>query len=170
MSALPRKSARATLIRVRKRKPPSNARGLVRAAELTRTLRAAGLRRTAPRIAVLERLEDAATPLTHADIAEALAPIGFDRATVYRNLTDLVEAGLVTRADLGDHVWRFELLGTKGRAHAVEHAHFLCTDCGDVACLPDAAVKVVAVRGAPRSLAEASVEVQLKGLCDACAR
>ncbi len=153
-----------------KRKISSNARPVRPAAELTNTLRAAGLRRTAPRIAVLQRLESAVTPLSHADIAERLAPVGYDRATVYRNLIDLVEAGLVTRADLGDHVWRFELVGTGGKPHAVEHAHFLCTDCGDVACLPDSAVKVVAVRGAPRSVGKASVEVQLKGLCDACAR
>lgn len=110
------------------------------------------------------------TPLSHGDIAEKLSPSGFDRATVYRNLMDLVEAGLVTRADLGDHVWRFELASGKGKQHSLEHAHFLCTDCGDVACLPDLAVKVVAVRGAPRAVGRASVEVQLKGLCDSCAR
>jgi Fur family ferric uptake transcriptional regulator len=159
------------LVHVVKRKiSPSPRRAVRPAAELTTSLRAAGLRRTAARIAVLQRLEAAVTPLSHGDIAERLEPVGFDRATVYRNLMDLVEVGLVTRADLGDHVWRFELVGGKGKKHAVEHAHFLCTDCGDVACLPDSAVKVVAVRGAPRSIGKASVEVQLKGLCDACAR
>jgi Fur family ferric uptake transcriptional regulator len=158
------------LVHVVKRKIVQGARPVRPVTELTITLRSAGLRRTAPRIAVLQRLESAVTPLSHGDIAERLAPLGFDRATVYRNLMDLVEAGLVTRADLGDHVWRFELVGDRSKPHAIEHAHFLCTDCGDVACLPDSAVKVVAVRGAPRAVGKASVEVQLKGLCDACAR
>lgn len=167
---MPRRGARANLAQVVKRKALVGERPIRPATELTSTLREAGLRRTAPRIAVLQRLEAAVTPLSHGDIAERLAPVGFDRATVYRNLMDLVEAGLVTRADLGDHVWRFELVGGKGKQHSVEHAHFLCTDCGDVACLPDSAVKVVAVRGAPRAVGKASVEVQLKGLCDACAR
>jgi len=157
-------------VNVVKRKIGPGARPVRPATELTITLRSAGLRRTAPRIAVLQRLESAVTPLSHGDIAERLAPLGFDRATVYRNLMDLVEAGLVTRADLGDHVWRFEVVAGTGKPHAIEHAHFLCTDCGDVACLPDSAVKVVAVRGAPRAVGKASVEVQLKGVCDACAR
>lgn len=167
---MPRRSARANLRHVVKRKTLLSQRHIRQATELTDTLRAAGLRRTAPRVAVLERLESAATPLSHADITERLGPLGFDRATVYRNLMDLVDAGLVTRADLGDHVWRFELLSQRGKPHAVEHAHFLCTDCGDVACLPDSAIKVVAVRGVPRAVGKSSIEVQLKGLCDACAR
>jgi Fur family ferric uptake transcriptional regulator len=121
---------------------------------------------------VLEKLEAAAAPVSHGDIAEQLAPAGYDRATVYRNLIDLVEAGLVTRADLGDHVWRFELVrgqADRGRPHAVEHAHFLCVACGGVACLPQDAVRILRVRGLPRAVGRRAVEVQLKGRCDACA-
>jgi len=137
--------------------------------ELTEALRAAGLRRTTPRIAVLQRLELATAPVSHGEIAEKLASSGYDRATVYRNLIDLVEAGLVTRNDLGDHVWRFELVRIGGKPHA-EHPHFLCTDCGDVACLPGDAVRLVSTRGVPRALGKNDVEVQVKGRCDSCAR
>jgi Fur family transcriptional regulator, ferric uptake regulator len=143
-------------------------------AELTDALRAAGLRRTSPRIAVLEQLEAATAPLSHGEIAEKLASSGYDRVTVYRNLSDLVEVGLVTRTDVGDHVWRFELVRYKRRSHAREfageHPHFLCTDCGDVSCLPDDAVKITASRDVPRSVSRHAVEVQVKGRCDACAR
>src|SRR5262249_51074671 len=72
-------------------------------------IHAVGLRSTGSRLAVLRRLEQARTPVTHADIVNDLAPEGFDRATIYRNLIDLTEAGLASRTDLGDHVWRFEL-------------------------------------------------------------
>ncbi len=108
--------------------------------------------------------------MTHGEIAEKLAAAGYDRATVYRNLVDLVRTGLVMRADLGDHVWRFELVRAEGKAHATEHPHFLCTDCGDVSCLPDDAVRIVPTRGAPRAVGKHDVEVQLKGLCDSCVR
>src|SRR4051812_24845920 len=81
-----------------------------RATDHPSTLRGAGLRRTGPRVAVLERLEAATAPLSHGEVAAMLTPAGFDRATVYRNLIDLVKKGLVRRADLGDHVWRFELV------------------------------------------------------------
>jgi Fur family ferric uptake transcriptional regulator len=63
-----------------------------------------GLRMTGARMAVMRWLQDAKSPATHAEIAEDLVPLGFDKATVYRNLTDLAEAGLVTRSELGDHV------------------------------------------------------------------
>ena len=72
------------------------------------SLRGAGLRKTAPRLAVLEVLERARRPLSHAEVAESLAAEGLDRATVYRNLVALSEAGLVRRSDHGDHVWGFE--------------------------------------------------------------
>jgi Fur family ferric uptake transcriptional regulator len=154
---------------VPKNKLRAKHRPLRQANELTEALRAAGLRRTTARIAVLQRLEAATGPVSHAEIAEVLAPSGYDRATVYRNLMDLAESGLVTRSDLGDHVWRFELLRGRGGVHA-EHPHFLCTDCGDVACLPDDAVRFVASRGVPRAIGRNDVEVHVKGRCDACAR
>ena len=149
---------------------PAEPRSARRATELTDALRAAGLRRTTPRIAVLQRLEAAGGPLSHGEIAKKLAASGYDRATVYRNLVDLVEAGLVTRTDLGDHVWRFELVRLAredGKPHGV-HPHFLCTDCGDVSCLPGDAVRIIAARGVPRAVGKRNVEVQVKGRCDSC--
>lgn len=135
--------------------------------DLRATLRQAGLRSTAPRVAVLEHLLAAATPESHADIVDALQSQGFDRATLYRNLMDLTEAGLVTRSDLGDHVWRFEVR-RPGDEHAALHPHFVCTDCGTVACLPGGSVRIVTGSGVPRSAVGRKVEVQVKGRCDRC--
>jgi Fur family ferric uptake transcriptional regulator len=151
-----------------KPKVPSTPRPPRAASELTDALRAAGLRRTSPRIAVLQRLEAAAGPVSHGELAKKLAASGYDRATVYRNLIDLVDAGLVKRTDLGDHVWRFELVRDGGKPHSA-HPHFLCTDCGDVSCLPGSAVKIVRAQGVPRAVGTHDVEVQVKGRCDACA-
>jgi Fur family ferric uptake transcriptional regulator len=132
-------------------------------------LRAAGLRATSGRVAVLRRLMQSRTPLSHAQVCELLAPAGMDRATVYRNLVDLADAGLVRRTDHGDHVWRFEWVGAEQPAHAADaHPHFVCSDCGAVACLPADAVSVRAVRGVPRALRRQAVEVRVRGLCDAC--
>jgi Fur family ferric uptake transcriptional regulator len=72
-------------------------------------IRAAGLRVTQPRIAALRVLTKAAGPLSHADLVETLAGQGFDRVTLYRNLNDLAEAGIVNRSEVGDRVWRFVL-------------------------------------------------------------
>jgi len=139
--------------------------------ELQAELRSHGLRSTAPRLAVLAYLQRATSPASHGEIADAVAPQGFDRATVYRNLMDLADKGIVARSDLGDHVWRFELRRKEAAAggHGTDHPHFVCTDCGDIECLPPLAVRVVGAQGAPRALAEKAVEVQVKGLCDDCA-
>jgi Fur family transcriptional regulator, ferric uptake regulator len=132
--------------------------------ERTKTLRDAGLRKTGPRLAVLAVLERAKAPLSHADVAEALANDGFDRATVYRNLIALTEVGLVRRNDLGDHVWRFELVRADA-PHERVHPHFVCTDCGVVSCLPDVTVRIDGERG---SVASKALEVHLRGVCGEC--
>jgi Fur family transcriptional regulator, ferric uptake regulator len=136
-------------------------------AEFQEKIRATGLRSTAPRVAVLRELESATAPLSHADLVETLGEEGYDRVTLYRNLTDLTEAGLVLRADLGDHVWRFELRRAD-KAHTGNHPHFTCTDCGTVSCLPEASVRITPSKGAPKAVAARAVEVQLRGLCDRC--
>jgi len=132
-------------------------------------LRQAGLRSTGARLAVLRVLERASSPMSHAEVHEQVVEDGFDRATIYRNLMDLTDAGMLARSDVGDHVWRFELRG-EGAAHPGAHAHFVCTDCGDVSCLPDEVVRLVpASSGVPRAIGERQIEVQVKGVCDRCA-
>lgn len=139
-----------------------------RDAQLAEALRAAGLRKTAPRLAVLAVLERAGAPLSHAEVAETLAPEGLDRATVYRNLVALSEAGLARRSDLGDHVWRFERVARGGRAAGAHaHPHLVCTGCGSVSCLEKLSVRF---EGEGAALAKRGVEVQLRGPCADCAK
>jgi Fur family ferric uptake transcriptional regulator len=135
--------------------------------QLRERIRTAGLRVTAPRVAVLQRLHGATSPSSHADLVDALAPQGWDRATLFRILNDLADAGLVHRVDVGDHVWRFELCAEETPHAGGEHPHFVCNECGDVVCLPDADVRVN-VRGGPRALRTKRLEVQIKGRCDRC--
>ena len=137
-------------------------------ADFQEKIRAVGLRSTAPRVAVLRALEAATAPLSHADLVDALGHEGYDRVTIYRNLTDLTEARLVVRADLGDHVWRFELRRSGGKEHSGTHPHFTCTDCGTVSCLPEESVRLTPARGLPKAISARAVEVHLRGLCDRC--
>jgi len=137
--------------------------------EIRERIRARGLRATAPRVAVLQALARVGRPATHADLATDLAPEGWDRATVYRNLVDLTEAGFARRVDMGDHLWRFELLDERAVHAEAEHPHFLCDSCGEIACLPRDAVQVTASARAPRALKKKNVQIQVKGRCDRCA-
>lgn len=146
--------------------PPSTGSTVIQG--LRDTLRGVGLRNTAPRIAVLRELDAAKAPLSHGEIAEKLQDAGFDRATVYRNLIDLTEAGLALRSDHGDHIWRFERKRPEAAGTNHKHPHFVCVECGTVSCLPTASIQVAAVAGTPKSL-RSVVDVQVKGHCDTCA-
>lgn len=131
---------------------------------LKQQLHVVGLRATGPRIAVLRELTAAAAPLSHGDLTERLDGTGFDRATIYRNLIDLTDAGLARRFDSGDHIWRFEL-AERAIAHRA-HPHFVCIDCGTVQCLPRS---VVTVAEETLSKRDPELEIQLRGRCDSCA-
>jgi Fur family ferric uptake transcriptional regulator len=130
-------------------------------------LRAAKLRSTTSRVAVLQHLSTAHQPLSHSEVAEVLVPTGFDKSTLYRCLVELADAGLLSRLDAGDHSWRFEL--RRGDGHeGGEHPHFVCTDCGTVTCLPDVEVKIAAVKGTKNSGLGDVTEIFLKGKCPEC--
>ncbi len=128
-------------------------------------LHRAGLRGTSSRIAVLEALRKAGSPLSHGQIVEALAARGFDRATLYRNLIDLTDAGLLRRIDVGDHTWRFE---TGDDEPSPAHPHFVCVDCGSLACLPDVDVRISPRPGSGRAKIADVSQVLLKGRCASC--
>jgi len=132
--------------------------------ELRRLVRARGLRATPSRIAVLELLRTERAPMSHGDVADRLASQPWDRATLYRNLVDLADAGLARRTDVGDHVWRFEAVTDE---HPATHPHFVCTECGIVECLPEVELSLRRAR-APRAIRQRQVEVHVRGRCDAC--
>ena len=129
-------------------------------------IRDAGLRCTNSRATVLERLIESTAPKSHADLSEELVPDGFDQATIYRNLTDLTEAGLLSRLDLGDHIWRFEFQGEED--HDEEHPHFMCTDCGEISCLSTVGITFDDGEKSSPLVGEVN-EIFLKGRCAQCA-
>jgi len=127
-------------------------------------LEAQGLRITEQRLSVLRALSWSRTPVSFPELAERLAG-DLDRATVYRNLLALAEAGILVRSQLGDGVWRYELPETAQGSHG-HHPHLVCVDCGGVSCLP---VNAVSIRRATAAQVEVT-EIQLRGLCAACHR
>lgn len=136
---------------------------LLRDEELRQLLVDKGIRVTGQRMTILRELTKLRTPTSHPELTERLAGPGLDRATIYRNLLSLTEAGLLVRTRLGDNVWRFELPHAASTEHNA-HPHFVCNDCGEVMCLPRSAVALRA-EAARNEVAE----IQLRGRCTACA-
>lgn len=116
---------------------------------------------------MLRQLRRAKRPISHPEVVEALSRESWDRATLYRNLTDLANAGLARKVELGDRVWRFDGSETEETHDAALHPHFVCTTCGSVSCLPEVSISAPK-KGLPRSLLEREVQVHVRGVCDVC--
>ncbi|MDY6322917.1 MAG: transcriptional repressor [Succinivibrio sp.] len=83
-------------------------------------------------------------------------------ATVYRNLTQLVESGELAALEPGDGKTHFD-------PTVAPHAHFLCTRCGRVSDVKDADTQELKAQ-AERSGAGRvdSVSVSFTGICEDC--
>ncbi len=128
-------------------------------------IRSTGLRATPARTASLVMLRNSDSPLTHADVALRLAKSGIDKATAFRNLNDMTDAGLLRRSELGDHVWRFEAIDPNAKNRS-GHPHFLCVDCGAVQCLT--AVELTASSRRESERFGQVTEILLRGHCNTC--
>ncbi len=124
------------------------------------------MRATAGRIAVLVTLHEQQGPMTHEQVMAVLPSGVYDKASVWRILSDLADCGILRRMDLGDRIWRYELRDAC-RTVTDDHPHFLCEVCGDVSCLPP--LEVRAKDGAlPAVLLNAEFHVRVMGRCAGC--
>jgi Fur family ferric uptake transcriptional regulator len=129
-------------------------------------IREAGLRATPARIAILQMLSEATSPLPHSVVAEKLSHQGVDSTTVFRNLNSMTQVGLLRRAELGDHLWRFEVVRDKELGHNSVHPHFLCVDCGEITCLDQVELTSSSQR-VTESVGEVT-EILVRGHCNQC--
>ncbi len=94
--------------------------------EAAALLRRANQRYTSSRRRIVAALQAGDGPLTITQIVAA--DDSLPQSTVYRNLTILEEANIVTRIVTSDDFARYELA-----EHLTEHHHHLiCSNCGDV--------------------------------------
>ncbi|MEM7246963.1 MAG: Fur family transcriptional regulator [Acidobacteriota bacterium] len=134
--------------------------------EARQLLQGNGLRATAPRLGVLAVLAKADRPLSHGEVLERLGETDWDPATTYRNLVKLRDAGIAPVVTRVDGVDRYALAGaTEAGRHS--HAHFVCDDCGVVACLPAELTESMSVPG-PWAASVDGAMVQLQGECPDC--
>lgn len=137
--------------------------------DATEILKAAGLRRTPARVAVIDRLRGASRPLSVQDLQSQL-PASSDLVTVYRTLNTLVRKSLARRVRADDRGWLYELVHAatpKRQEHG--HAHFVCDTCGTVECVPEVTVDVAAAsRKLQKGYEVTTQEVTLHGVCPDC--
>jgi Fe2+ or Zn2+ uptake regulation protein len=133
--------------------------------ELDEAFGAAGLRPTAQRYAVLEFL--AKSPI-HATAGEILTAINrhdprASRATVYNNLRDLIQAGLVREVLSEGAAARFD-------ANLHRHHHFVCNQCGAVEDIPWFDLPLAAGKSALGRRKVHNYEIVFRGACARCGK
>jgi len=128
-------------------------------------LNKAGLRATAPRIAVLRTLGAVRIPLSHSEVVERLGDVGWDKATTFRNLVKLRDAGIAPVVSRIDGIDRYALSDPLGVTH--QHPHFRCDDCGRIACLP---VDIIAAPAPDEAWSRSiqNAQIHLQGECPDC--
>ena len=121
-------------------------------------------RRTGQRRAIRQAFEQAARPLSPAEVLELARreQAGLGIATVYRNLKALVEENWLAKVDLPGEATRYERAGLK------HHHHFHCTQCGrayDIDACPGNLYSLV-----PSGFELTDHEIVLYGRCAKCKR
>jgi Fe2+ or Zn2+ uptake regulation protein len=91
-----------------------------------RRLADAQLRLTSSRRGVLAALARSGRPLTLPEVLRCEPALS--QSSAYRNLAELIDAGIVHRIDTGDEHSRFEL----AEDLTEHHHHLICTGCGKV--------------------------------------
>ena len=130
---------------------------------IQRSLESGGLRCTPQRYAVMAFLLESNRHPTAAEIFEAVNLLDprSSKATVYNNLRDLVQAGLVREVAVEGRAARFDAKGAR-------HHHFICDRCGSVEDLEWYEVPKPAARSLGKRVVR-ECELIFRGLCTKCA-
>ena len=128
-------------------------------------IQSAGLRATPARIATLVVLKESSSCLSHAEACQVLNDHDIDRATVFRNLNDMVAVNILRRTQFGDHVWRFEIISDDAHRDR-EHPRFMCVDCGSVSSIGELELTLSSEVSSQRY--GEITEILLRGHCTQC--
>ena len=130
---------------------------------IKRSLEDNGLRCTPQRYAVMAFLMEHPAHPTAAEIFEAVNRVDprSSRATIYNNLSDLVQAGLVREVAVEGRAARFDAKGEP-------HHHFICDRCGNVEDMEWYDVPPPASGSLGKRVLR-ECELIFRGLCSKCA-
>ncbi len=130
---------------------------------IKRSLAGSGLRCTPQRYAVMAFLLEHNKHPTASEIFEAVNRVDprSSRATTYKNLRDLVEAGLVREVAVEGRSARFDAKGLR-------HHHFICDRCGNVEDIEWCDVPKPASGSLGKRILR-ECELIFRGLCTKCA-
>lgn len=122
------------------------------------------MRTTKARTIIVSIINSAHTPLDAASILEQVQhrDSSVNRATVFRNLNSLTEAGEVKKVDFGEGKSRYEMAGH-------HHHHLICTECKSIEAVDICrAEKLVQDEADKKGFRVTSHQLEYFGLCSKC--
>lgn len=128
-------------------------------------LKAAGLRKTQPRLAVLDALNEHHGPFTTDEIHGLIRGAKLDLVTVYRTLGSFEKLGIVRRCDFGDGVARYEL-----GSETHHHHHVICRVCRKAEPLDDCVLERLEKDVQKLGYGEITHSLEFFGVCRDCAK
>ena len=144
---------------------PGDANEVVAAA--LEAVKAAGMRITAPRTAMITALAEARSPLAVEAVRRA-AGKDADLVTAYRNMESLEKIGLVRRHVLESGKNLYELADP--RRPGEHHHHVVCRVCGKMEPLPGCQAEVFEKAAKKLGYADLTHVLEVYGICPACAK
>jgi len=133
--------------------------------EATEILRNHNLKKTSPRVAIIDALQSSPLPMGEDEISNVMGSHS-DRTTFYRSALTLEDAGILHRIVIDKLFVKYALNeGQHHNAVRLNHAHFFCNHCQKLICL-------VNIHPGPYRLPEGfqsqAPEVMNKGICRKC--
>jgi len=128
---------------------------------ISRLLRTYGLSETAIRRGVLSLFWGDGVALTQKEIEAGLSS-SLDRVTLYRNLKLFTEKGLLHKVVINEDTHKYKLAGSFRRS---DHAHFYCTRCRKLLCMPGVDVDTGRL---PAGFQVYSTRLVIEGVCSNC--
>ena len=129
-------------------------------------LKAAGMRVTGPRTAMLRALAEARSPLTVEEVRRA-AGENADLVTAYRTMESLEKLGLVRRHLLESGKSLYELSDPK---HPEHHHHVICRVCGKMEPLPGCQAAFFENIAGKLGYTDLTHVLEVFGVCPGCAQ
>lgn len=132
--------------------------------EIENLLISKGVKPTANRILVADRLINSRHPLSLADLEDALMPM--DKSSIFRVLETFSDKDIVHVIEDGSRSLKYEIChGAENHSVSDQHAHFYCEKCGSVFCLDDVKLDNIEI---PKEYNVRSVNLMFKGTCPSC--
>ena len=124
-----------------------------------------GLKLTPQRMVIFRILSEAKQHITVDEVYKKAIEVYpmLSLATVYRNMEQMAEAGLLKHLDMGGPSIRYD-------TNLEEHHHFICTKCGKVSdvYLKDIEYKVDNRRSGLGKAKISAQDLHLQGICGEC--